>query len=337
MLICYIRVVTKVGKTVTPKPPPEPTQTTGRVRRVGIEIEFANVSVLDAARLVQDLFGGGLSQESVHRAPIRNTPLGDFTIELDAQIVHQVSDKSSAGPASGKIEARAREALGHAIAGVVPAEIVCPPIAWKDLGELTVLFDVLREYGAEGTDAALLYGFGLHLNPEVSEESADYALRHMRAYVIMEDWLREAIQVDPTRKLLPYIDPFPEPYIEKLLNPGYTPNLQSLIRDYVHANPTRNRGLDMMPLFRHLDEETLLSVLDDATLVKVRPTFHYRLPNASLSDRSWNAVVEWNRWVQVEELAADAELLRRRQAAYLRQLKKPLMQRWFDIVRAWFQ
>jgi hypothetical protein len=335
--VCYFVLDMNDGNLVAPVPPPIATAGTGRARRVGVEIEFAGLSVLDAANLVQRLFGGTLAEESIHRVAVRSTNLGDFTVELDASIVHPLADGSKSGQATSDVETFAREALGQAITGIVPVEIVCPPVAWHLLGELTVLFDALRRAGAEGTDDALFYSFGLHLNPEVAEKSVDYVLRHLRAYMIMEDWLRNAIQVDPTRQLLPHIDPFPETYIKRILEPTYAPDLKSLIRDYVYENPTRNRGLDMMPLFRHLDEKTLLSVLDDADLVKARPTFHYRLPNASLSDRTWNAVVEWNRWVQVEELAADTDLLTRRQAEHIKHLSKPLAMRWIEALRARFE
>lgn len=323
-----------------PTPPPVRNNAKGDPRRVGVEIEFAGVTVRDAARLVHDHFGGQIDQPSAHRAKITDTPFGDFTVELDAQVVHPDGAAEGKGDLGEKIlgkdfDARAREALGHAVSALVPCEIVAPPIPWDRLGELNPLCDALRGAGAEGTDANPLYGFGLHLNPEVAEESAAYALKHLQAFVILADWLRECIEIDPTRRLLPHIDPFPKAYIKRILRPDYAPDLETLIRDYAADNPTRNRELDMTVLFRHLDEDTLVAVMDDVDLIKARPTFHYRLPNASLSDPDWNAVVEWNRWVKVEELAANDELLAQRAAEYLAYLDQPLSKRWLDNLNAW--
>ena len=44
-------------------------------------------------------------------------------------------------------------------------------------------------------------------------------------------------------------------------------------------------------------------------MVKGRPAFHYRLPDCKINEAGWSAATAWNRWVYVETLAADAELL----------------------------
>lgn len=318
------------------KTPPRRQNLGGETRRIGVEIEFANVDVSRAAHVVSDLYGGEQDINSAHHIGVRDTVLGDFEIELDWQGAHK-KDTADGATSLGDVEKRAREALGHAATDLVPTEIVCPPIPFDRLGELDALFDKLREDGAAGTEASLLYGFGLHLNPEVAEDSVDYVLRTLRAYVVLEDWLRETIDIDVTRRLLPHINPFPKRYQRLLLDDGYAPDMRTLIRDYTTENQTRNRGLDMMPLFRHLDEATLLASFDEANLVKARPTFHYRLPNAQLSDRTWNAVVEWNRWIEVEKLADDTNRLADGCEAFVRWLDKPANERWLDRLKTWLQ
>lgn len=315
--------------------PPETSNASGKPRCVGVEIEFANVNVVDCAQLVENLFGGTQEPQSEHRATITGTPFGDFTVELDWQGAHKNQDKAN-DSIEAEIETGAREMVGHAVAGLVPTEVVCPPIPWNQLDALTPLFDALRGAGAQGTEAGVLHGFGLHLNPEVANETADYALRHLQAYAILEDWLREDIHIDVMRRVLPHIDPFPAPYLQQIMAATYAPDMQQLIGDYAMANQTRNRGLDMTPLFRHIDEKTLLATMDDASLVKARPTFHYRLPNAKLSQAGWNAVVEWNRWLEVEKLAADTARLAKQRAAFADWLAKPAPERWLETVRGWF-
>ncbi|MEQ8666667.1 MAG: amidoligase family protein [Rhodospirillales bacterium] len=314
--------------------PPRARTASGDMRRVGVEIEFAGVSVRDAADLVAQAFGGTMDVESDHRIDVEGTRFGDFTVELDAAIAHKSGDKELK-IADKDVETISRQLLGHAIAGPVPTEIVFPPVPWQELAALDDLLDRLRDAGAEGTRDAVYYGFGVHLNPEVAEETADYALRHLQAYLILEDRLRDDIGVDPMRRVLPHIDPFPDGYALQLMDPDYAPGVADLITDYVKANPTRSRGFDMMPLFRHLDEDTLLSHVDDASLIKARPTFHYRLPNTELQDPDWSFVTDWNRWVGVEHLAMDDDKLAAAMAEYRAWLRKPTVDRWIDRLKAW--
>ena len=95
-----------------------------------------------------------------------------------------------------------------------------------------------------------------------------------------------------------------------MLDPSYAPDEDALIGDYLEANPTRNRALDMLPVLATLQEERVLAAAKESENVKARPTFHYRLPNCLIDDRSWSFGVEWNRWVEVERLAADEARMR---------------------------
>ena len=316
--------------------PPFSKTSTGHDRRVGVEIEFANVSVLETASLIEELYKGEQRVESEHRVTVENTVFGTFTVELDWQGIHKTTIQPGNDPIKTELDKVTRTAIGHAASLVVPTEIVCPPIPWRDLDALDSLFDRLRLAGAQGTEEAAFYGFGLHLNPEVAEETVDYILRHLRAYSILEDWLRDRIEIDLTRQILPHVAPFPAEYVRQILAENYSPDLVTLMRDYISSNPTRNRGLDMLPLFRHLNEKTLMSSLDDASLVKGRPTFHYRLPNAQLSNRNWRAVTEWNRWLEVEKLAADPSRLNEWGAIYHDWLSKPVHERWLQSLKKLF-
>jgi len=316
----------------TPDRPPRTDNPKDEPRRVGVEIEYAGLSVEQSADLVQEQFGGERDAESAHRIAVNDTRFGDFMIELDAQMIH--ADEDNDDPAK-KLKKETLEVVGHAVAGVVPIEIVCPPIAWSELGAVDALFDAMRAAGAKGTDEGVLYGFGLHLNPEVAEETTDYALRHLRAFIILEEGLRERIGIDPMRRVLPHIEPFPETYARRIMDADYAPDMAGLIADYLAGNPTRNRGLDMTPLFRHVDEGALLKGIPDASLIKSRPTFHYRLPNSLLSDPDWGAVSEWNRWLRVEALAADGDALASAMADFAGRLDQPFYERWMERVRGW--
>lgn len=271
-----------------------------------------------------------------------DTRWGDFTVELDAKYAHpdaKVVEKAEAKNDDWnlwrlELHQRTREWIGDAVAGVVPTEIVCPPLPWLALNELDPLFAALRLQGARDTRDSLLYGFGLHLNPEVPATDVDTLLAHLRAYLILAEWLREEIDIDITREVLPHANPFTKEYALQVLDPAYAPDLDTLIADYLVANPTRNRELDLFPLFAHLRPDYPDALLSDE-LIKPRPTFHYRLPNAQLSQPDWSAVSEWNRWVEVERLAADAKRLAERGAAYIEHHRRSPVTRWLDRLKEW--
>jgi hypothetical protein len=324
---------------MAPVRPPIPDAADGQPRRVGVEIEFAGLNVPAAAELVREQFGGRISEEDPHRLIIKETEFGDFVVELDAQAVHADADD---GEGADKpllpedVDAAARDALGKAVTGLVPVEIVSPPMPWSDLGRLAELTDALRDAKAKGTEDSFLYAFGLHLNPELPATDADTVLCHLKAYVVLADWLRELAAVDLTRRLMPHADRFPKDYVLMILDPDYTPDLTGLITDYLDHNPTRNRELDMLPLFRHLDEAAVTARLDSA-LIKARPTFHYRLPDCALGDPAWSPVTEWNRWVEVEELAADGDRLANMAGALRKNLLRPAAERWLDELKTWLR
>ncbi|QCN95711.1 hypothetical protein D3093_10845 [Azospirillum argentinense] len=300
--------------------PPHSTTTDGAPRTVGVEVEFANLDAPSAAAVVRSLYGGALEPEDPHRCRVTGTRLGDFAVELDMRSAHPgKTEEDKAEDAAGPLG----KAVGKAVDGVVealrpwwgnigslvmPFEIAAPPIPIDRLAELEPLFAALSAQGAAGTDASPLFAFGLHLNPQVARTDGDYVLDHLKAFLLLAPWLRREIRVDPTRRLTGFIAAFPVDYAVKVVDPAYRPDLDGLIGDYLEANPTRNRELDLFPLFAHLAPETMAAKLSDPH-VRPRPTFHYRLPNARLGDPDWSLAQDWNRWVAVEELAADRDRL----------------------------
>ncbi|MBW6392507.1 amidoligase family protein [Billgrantia antri] len=331
-----------------PQSPPEPLNVQGRTRRVGTEIEFAGLPPQQTGELVRDLFGGELKLVSPHRLRVEATRWGDFVIELDTQYAHPDARLLEALPRHDtewerqrhqmrlEFHNKTRELIGDVVTGLVPTEIVCPPVPWDELGELDALFAALNAHGAKGTDASLLYGFGLHLNPEAASLEPESILRHFRAFLLTAAWLRKEIDIDITREVLPHANPFPKHYALKVLDPDYAPDLDTLIADYISFNPTRNRELDLYPLFAHLRPDYPDELFRN-NLIKPRPTYHYRLPNAQLSQRGWGAVVEWNRWVAVERLAADHKELNARASRYVNLHTQSLMARLAGRLRNWIK
>ncbi|BAI73084.1 hypothetical protein AZL_024460 [Azospirillum sp. B510] len=288
--------------------PPLRTTAQGMPRRVGVELEFADLDAPSAAACVHRLFGGSVTVENPHRCLVTGTRLGDFTVELDMRSAH-------GGKGGAAMLDPLRPLWGNIGSLVMPFEIAAPPVTMDQLPDLEELVVCLRALGAAGTEASPLFAFGLHFNPEVARTDGDHLLDMLKAFLLLAPWLRREIRVDVTRRLSGFIAPFPATYAAKLVDPAYRPDLGGLIDDYLADNPTRNRELDLFPLFAHLARAALnpipgrlATVLADPH-VRPRPTFHYRLPNARLSDPGWSLAADWNRWVTVERLAADRALL----------------------------
>ncbi|MDX1822243.1 MAG: amidoligase family protein [Paracoccaceae bacterium] len=278
-------------------PLPDPHNAKGKPRLTGIEIEFAGLTESDAARLVQREWGGRLDPATAHDITIRDSTLGDVRIELDIVL---------------------RDHAGHAIAdklldwsrAVVPVEIITAPLAHADLDRVETLITALVNAGAAGSQDGVLYGFGLHLNPEITGTDASDILPTLRAYALMEDWLRAIDPPDPSRRLLPFVDPWPQALVDALATDAAA-ELDALARTYARLSPTRNHGLDLLPLLEHLCPDTLRAAMPEGRLKGGRPTYHYRLPESRLGAPGWSLRYEWNRWVLVERVAADPALLTR--------------------------
>jgi hypothetical protein len=134
-------------------------------------------------------------------------------------------------------------------------------------------------------------------------------VNYLRAYFCLFDWISAHEEIDLARRITPYIDHFGKQYIKQVIDPNYKPTQKALIDDYLALNPTRNRSLDMLPLFAHLNKTQVRQVIDDPR-IKQRPTFHYRLPNCDIDNPQWNLDHAWRAWLEVESLSQDAERLR---------------------------
>ena len=292
--------------------PPWTTGHAGGVRTVGVELEFIGPNAEAAAAALAGAFGGRVEQRDPHAFVVAGSRFGDIVVELDARYAHP--DKME--PALGAFGPKLASWVGAAAQYFMPCEIVTPPVPIDRLHEVDDIVEVLRGIGAKGTQDGALYAFGLHFNPEAPRLDADTVAAILKAFVLLNAWLRREVAPDPTRSFLGFADPFPEPYVRRLIDPGYRPALPRFIDEYLAANPTRNRDLDLLPLLLFLDEPRVRAALPSEK-INGRAAFHYRLPDARVSDRGWSIAPDWNRWVAVERLAADGARLEQVGLAYL--------------------
>jgi hypothetical protein len=311
----------------------------GSERNVGVEIELSGLGYEELVNLSSKLLKG-TSQEVSRYVSEVETDLGTFTIELDSDQIKDLDLQDERLPES------VRELGGHAMSvidaaaeKIVPLEIVSPPIPFSKLDRIEMLCDELREAGALGSRESIYYAFGLQLNPELPDLGAQTLLRYLRGFAALYDWLKARHQVDISRKLTTYIEPWSSAYIDLLIDDDYAPDMPQLMKDYLHHNPTRNKALDLLPLFAHIDEELLAEYVED-TRIKSRPTLHYRLPDCDIDNPRWHFSSVWNDWVRLEQLAANAQHLSELMNAFRdsRKLRlRNLTHSWVETTEQWLR
>lgn len=314
--------------------PPVLRTSSGAVRRAGFEFEYAGLDIKTSARIVGDVFGGEHFVRSTFQHIVRS-PLGEFTIEIDTSLL---KDKKYERPLRAiGIDPQTTDtqwlenALLGTFATLVPIEIVTPPIPIDQLDRLDELRQRLHDARAKGTRASILYAFGFHINPELPSKDPAVIRNFLRAFLLLYPWTKQRTEVDLTRRVSPYINPFPDEYARLVLHEQYPASIQRLVDDYLEHNPTRNRPLDMLPVLCHVDRDRVMSRIEDPHLVKPRPALHYRLPNCMLDEADWRVAREWNTWVAVERLAYDPPRLAEMARDYLRADRKsfkPFVDKW---------
>ena len=325
--------------------PPRVRNARGEVRRAGFELEYTGVSIAESARIVRDVFG--FEDEDVQSTFARTvrTPAGEFAVEIDTRILKDKTYEKPLRALGIEPDPDDRDWLEHALldvaSTVVPIEIGAPPLPITDLTALDALRTRLLAAGAKGTRASLLYAFGMHINPEIPSDDPGVLRDYLRAFLLLYPWLKDRCEVDISRSVTPYINRFPSDYARLILRGDYPASSDRLIDDYLQYNPTRNRPLDMLPVLAHLDRDRVLAGVEDGgKLVKPRPAFHYRLPNCELDDPTWTLAGEWNTWVAVERLAADAERIAAMSRDYFaadEESFRPFYDKWPDVVERHMQ
>ncbi|MFE8070955.1 amidoligase family protein [Marinobacteraceae bacterium S3BR75-40.1] len=279
----------------------------GRERRVGVEVELSGMGYAKLVDWVADYLGGEARDKAYYEAVV-DTPEGEYLIELDSDPIKSLDDDSDLPEPLAQLREGAMDLIEAAAERIVPLEIVTPPLPLSKLDRVEALCDHLARRGALGSRHSLYFAFGCQLNPELPDLDASTILRYLRAFAGLYPWLKERQQLDISRKFTTYISPWPRKYLDRITDPQYNPSLDELINDYIHDNPTRNRALDLMPLWMHLRPEIMAKKMHDPR-IKARPTLHYRLPDCDIDNPHWHFSTVWNDWLAVEALASNPAYL----------------------------
>jgi hypothetical protein len=284
--------------------PPTLIAADGSLRRVGVEIEFLGPSAQVAAEALAHDLGGTCQAEDPHAFRVSGVGLGDLLVETDLRHVHPNRHPEL----SLRLGRRMAAWLGTVASPFVPRELITAPIPMTRLPEMDTVVASLRSAGAYGRGTVLGDSLGLHFNIDPPRLDAATVTAFLKAFLLVNDRVRREIARGSFRRALVLPPDYPQAYKKRVLDPDYWPDLPNLTDDYLAANPTRKRALDLLPLLTHFDEERVRSVLPHEKIGS-RPVFHYRLPHAHLSDPAWSIMPDWERWLLVEHLASNVEEL----------------------------
>ncbi|MAM70280.1 MAG: hypothetical protein CMP91_03940 [Gammaproteobacteria bacterium] len=303
----------------------------GEARRVGFELEFTGMDFDSAARALQQSLTGELTKQSEVEWTFNAPEFGKFKIELDWTALKNTAD-------NGKDEQQWITFLRDSAALVVPLEVVFPPLRFDQLSYCDTIVGNLRKAGAQGTEGSPIAAYGVHINTELAVLDLSTVLNYLRAFCLLQWWLVKAHSVDMTRRISPYVDLYPEKYVRNLLSKP-PQSMDKLIDDYLEHNATRNRALDMLPLFSAIDTERVKAVIDDER-IGARETFHYRLPNCEIDRPDWYLSEPWNIWTVLENLASDTQALNELTENYLDRHRLILgvkRTKWVKYLQQWLQ
>ena len=308
--------------------PPRLIRADGLPRRVGFEIEFLGLSLPEAGAAIAEIFGGAVHLAHKYEGRVETPADGTFTLELDATLLKSITAeilRKRTDDTDTWWEEAKDTLLAPVVTRIAPYEIVLPPLPMTaaSIRQMDALVTALRNRGAKGTGAATHYAFGLHINAEVVDVRVSELLAYVRAFILLYDWLLLHMRMDRIRRLTAFAQPYPEEYARLVLDSDYAPDMGTLIDDYIAYNPSRDRALDLLPIFLHAEPERVRARLP-SPLIKPRPAFHFRMPNSRVDEPDWSISQEWGYWVEIERLAANPRVLKRMAARYLGTGQSPL-------------
>lgn len=318
-----------------------------KLRTVGFELEFANVNIEQAIKIIKNLYGGEVQEKHRFHKKVVGTELGDFTIEIDLKLLNEKSyqkhlakfniDLQTFQMGEDSLEFKVENAMESIVSSVIPYEIITPPVPVTEVAKFEQLRLSLFKNNAKGTKDFFTNAFATHINIEVPAQNVETLQNYVKAFLLLYPWIFYQSGIALARRVSSFIAPFPNKYAERVVSPAYHPDMDTFIEDYHLYNPDRNRPLDMYPLMAHLRKEKV-DKYQNLGNVKSRPTFHYRLPNSLIDEADWSLAKEWNYWVLIDNLANDAERLTQMSREYMSVRQNTLLgfdKKWSKQTEKW--
>jgi len=194
--------------------PPWRKNAKGDDRRVGVELEMNGLTLDRLTELAAQQLDLSVAQKGRYERTLTGDPAGDWGVEMDFDLLKKMGrEHRDKDTFAGELGDSAEEILKWLAETVVPLELVGPPLPLARLHEIEGLIEALRAEGAKGTSDRWLNAFGMQFNPEVPSEEPEVIVAYLKAFACLFDWLWERADINLSRQVTNYIDPFPTAYV----------------------------------------------------------------------------------------------------------------------------
>ncbi|MEO0634273.1 MAG: amidoligase family protein [Pseudomonadota bacterium] len=268
--------------------------TDGSPRKLGVEVEFNGLPESAASRAWARETSGSAQRDG--SAWVCDTPkFGACRFYLDTKYRDDLDQMGN-------------DAVYGAARMVVPVELVSDPFDPRHLPAFDAALGALRKAGAEGTEASVVHGFGVHLNVEIPRITGDHVARVACAFALLEPLLRDEIGLDLSRRILPFVDPYPRALVSALADRDGL-EIEALAELVLEHTTSRNHGLDLLPIFAECAPRAVKQFVDPDTKITARPAYHYRLPESRIDREGWGIAQDWRLWCMIEIVAGHDDVL----------------------------
>jgi hypothetical protein len=223
-------------------------------RRVGIEVEYQNLTLDKAVAITQSLYGGTVehtkSSTGMEIRILRNTDIGDLKLKVETNQIGEIPTPQSQWV----------------------YELVGPPLNFKDNIKLQVLLNMFKIAGATGTaennpvsiqtnveadpkDTQTLetikYIKKLNLDPNVTHElikqvmtkpDIKFQFNVLRNFQNNSHFLKKEHAPADSRRI--YIQPVSPGMSEKMRDPNYNPTEEEILYDYLYRQTLEYMGFE---------------------------------------------------------------------------------------------
>lgn len=197
--------------------------------RFGLEIEYTNVSLDEAAKIAQEVLGGtitkGYNKEGIEGRVIKGSKIGDLKINVETnQTGEAIPDKSQ-----------------------WVYEIVGPPLSFEQNTHIQRFLDRLKQAGAKGSEDGT--AVSIQTNTEkrfkntsrmLTDADVEFEFKVMRNfYINFETIMKELSPVDSRIKYIQAITP---EMMKRMKDPNYQPNAKQILVDYIYRQSLELSG-----------------------------------------------------------------------------------------------
>lgn len=231
---------------------------TAREKRVGIEIEFKNVSDAEIRDLVLKHYPGAAVSGDIAGGLEFKTDIGTIRVVIEGSAYKYENDPV-------RYEEQKRRDLIEA-----PREIVFPPVTFDEIPKMHRLFQDLKAKGALGTtaDNAVSIQVNLEMRQLTNRQNVRYVLDLLRNYYSPEHRKHvEAMFTVPEKRREYILDPSPG-MMRKLNDANYRPTPREFYDDFMYRQSLEFLG-DKHAWSRPIEDakRTLLSRQGEAAVV----------------------------------------------------------------------